>query len=76
VTINSDDPHFFGTTLCREYEIAATMLELDEAGIAQLARNAVIASFLSDADKLALDTEIDTYVDTYRASHHSSKPGG
>jgi aminodeoxyfutalosine deaminase len=76
VTINSDDPHFFGTTLCREYEIAAAMLDLDEAGIAQLAHNAVTASFLSDADKLALDTEIDTYVDTYRASHHSSKPGG
>ncbi len=38
VTINSDDPHFFGTTLCREYEIAADLLGLDEQGIAQLAR--------------------------------------
>lgn len=62
VTINSDDPHFFGTTLSREYEIAAAMLGLDEAGIAQLARNAVAASFLSDTTKAALDAEIDTYL--------------
>ena len=32
VTINSDDPPMFGTTLNREYEIAADLLDLDEAG--------------------------------------------
>ena len=31
----------FGTTLNREYEIAADLLGLDEAGIADLAKNAV-----------------------------------
>ncbi len=63
VTINSDDPHFFGTTLCREYEIAADLLGLDEQGIAQLAREAVSASFLDDADKSRLGAEIDVYVE-------------
>ena len=38
VTINSDDPPMFGTTLNREYEIAAELLDLDEAGVADLAR--------------------------------------
>ena len=31
----------FGTTLNREYEIAADLLDLDEAGVADLARTAV-----------------------------------
>src|SRR5690606_41968845 len=45
VTINSDDPPMFGTTLNREYEIAADLLGLDEAGIRTLATAAVDASF-------------------------------
>ncbi|HSV38689.1 MAG TPA: adenosine deaminase [Nocardioidaceae bacterium] len=61
VTINSDDPPMFGTTLNREYEIAADLLGLDEAGIAQLARNAVEASFLEPLGKQLLGAEIDAY---------------
>ena len=44
VTINSDDPPMFGTTLNREYEIAADLLGLDESGVADLARAGVGAS--------------------------------
>ena len=61
ITVNSDDPPMFGTTLNREYEIAAELLGLDEHGIAGLAKNAVRASFLPDADKAALAAEIDSY---------------
>jgi len=61
VTINSDDPPMFSTTLSREYEVAAELLQLDESGIADLARAAVRASFLDDAGKTALLTEIDEY---------------
>jgi aminodeoxyfutalosine deaminase len=61
VTINSDDPPMFGTTLNREYEIAADLLGLDESGIARLAKNAVEASFLDPAGKGALLAEIDAY---------------
>lgn len=67
VTINSDDPHFFGTTLCREYEIAAALLDLDETGIAELATAAVDASFLPDADKAMLRHKITTYLSTHLA---------
>jgi aminodeoxyfutalosine deaminase len=58
VTINSDDPPMFGTTLNREYEIAADLLGLDEAGVADLARAAVDASFAPDDVKARLREEI------------------
>jgi aminodeoxyfutalosine deaminase len=62
VTVNSDDPPMFGTTLNREYEIAAALLGLDEDGIAELARNGVRSSFTTPAAKLSLLAEIDDYV--------------
>jgi adenosine deaminase len=65
VTINSDDPPMFATTLDHEYEVAAELLGLDAAGVAELARAAVRASFQDDAGKRALLAEIDTHLDTY-----------
>ncbi len=62
VTVNSDDPPMFNTSLNREYEIAADLLALDAAGVAGLAKNAVQASFMSNADKAVLAAEIDAYV--------------
>ncbi|MEJ3744780.1 adenosine deaminase [Actinomycetes bacterium KLBMP 9797] len=61
VTINSDDPPMFGTTLENEYAVAARLLDLDEAGVATLAADAVRASFLPAADKSRLLAEITTY---------------
>jgi adenosine deaminase len=61
VTINSDDPPMFSTTLNGEYAVAAELLGLDESGIAELARAAVRASFLDDPGKRLLLTEIDAY---------------
>jgi aminodeoxyfutalosine deaminase len=62
VTINSDDPPMFGTTLVDEYAVAADLLGLDERGIAEYARTAVRVSFADDSTKTALLTEIDDYV--------------
>ena len=62
VTVNSDDPPMFGTTLTREYEIAASLLGLDQAGVAALATNAVRASFLPEEDKALLSGEIAGYL--------------
>jgi adenosine deaminase len=61
VTINSDDPPMFSTTLNDEYLIAAELLGLDQAGVADLARAAVEASFLDSRGKQALFAEIDIY---------------
>ena len=63
VTINSDDPPMFSTTLNHEYAVAAGLLGLDEAGVADLARAAVRASFLDDAGKAALLAEIAAVVE-------------
>ncbi len=59
VTINSDDPPMFGTTLTREYAVAADLLSLDRPGVVDLARAAVDASFAPDAVKTAIRAELD-----------------
>ncbi|MGH3474151.1 MAG: adenosine deaminase [Aeromicrobium sp.] len=62
VTINSDDPPMFGTTLSQEYEVARELLGLDDDGVADLARTAVRASFAEEPLKTAILAEIDAYV--------------
>ncbi|MFG3707527.1 adenosine deaminase [Micromonospora sp. NPDC047670] len=62
VTINSDDPPMFGTTLNDEYAVAARLLDAGPEGLAALARNAVTASFLDPAGKQRISAEIDTYL--------------
>ncbi|TQL70192.1 adenosine deaminase [Nocardioides albertanoniae] len=62
VTINSDDPPMFATTLNREYEIAADLLGLDRAGLADLARAAVDHSYAPTDVKTRLRDEIDGYL--------------
>jgi aminodeoxyfutalosine deaminase len=64
VTINSDDPPMFSTTLNHEYEVAAELLGLDDQGIADLARASVRSSFADDATKAAIIAEIDAYAAT------------
>ncbi len=61
VTINSDDPPMFSTTLNHEYEVAAELLGLDDQGVADLARASVRSSFADDSTKAAILTEIDAY---------------
>lgn len=61
VTVNSDDPPMFSTTLNDEYLAAAQLVDLDADGLAELARAGVRASFLADDRKSALVDEIDKY---------------
>lgn len=58
VTVNSDDPPMFGTTLTGEYAVAAAELGMSAAELAGLAANAVRASFLDAASADALLAEI------------------
>ncbi|MEW2141647.1 adenosine deaminase [Micromonospora vinacea] len=64
VTINSDDPPMFGTTLNDEYAVAARLLGVGTEGLAGLARNAVTASFLDSAGQQRILDEIDAYLAT------------
>ena len=59
VTLNSDDPPMFGTTLTDEYRQAAAVFGLSRAQLADLAANGVRASFLDAGAKQALLAEIE-----------------
>jgi adenosine deaminase len=61
VTINSDDPPMFATTLNNEYVVAASLLDLDVTGVTDLARTAARVSFLPTDGRAALIAEIDAY---------------
>lgn len=54
VTLNTDDPDMFRTTLVREYQIVQEVFGFSEAELRELARNSFRASFLSDEKKREL----------------------
>ena len=59
VTVNSDDPAYFGGYLLDNYVAAQKALGLSHADLAQLARNSIAASLLPEARKAELISEID-----------------
>jgi adenosine deaminase/aminodeoxyfutalosine deaminase len=68
VTINSDDPPMFSTTLNDEYLVAATLLDLEADGVADLARAGIEASFMDTDRKAGLLREVDEYLRHFRRS--------
>lgn len=61
VTLNSDDPPFFGSNLLDEYVLAHESFEFPLDALRELAANSVEASFLSPERKLALLGEVERY---------------
>ena len=51
VTVNSDDPAYFGGYINDNYRAVRDAHEIDRAGLFQLARNSFVGSFLDDAAK-------------------------
>jgi adenosine deaminase/aminodeoxyfutalosine deaminase len=60
VTLNSDDPAFFGSDLLGEYEKAHHLQGFTRDELRQLASNSIRASFLSAAEKSRWLAEIDS----------------
>ena len=54
VTLNSDDPPYFDTTLGREYAVAAEHFGLDVVALAAVTRTALEAAFVDDTPRAAL----------------------
>ncbi len=52
VTVNSDDPAYFGGYLNENFEAIATSLKMSKEQIKTLARNSFKASFLSEEEKI------------------------
>ena len=65
VTINSDDPAYFGGYTAENFRAVQRALHLDRADIAALARNSFEASFLPESQARAWATKVDAYA----ASH-------
>jgi aminodeoxyfutalosine deaminase len=61
VTLNSDDPPFFGANLLEEYVLAQREFEFTLEQMRELAANSVEASFLGPERKLALLGEVEQY---------------
>ena len=59
VTINSDDPAYFGGYIGQNFRESAEALDLDLDDLEKLARNAVAASFLDEGSKANLMARID-----------------
>ncbi len=59
VTINSDDPAYFGGYISDNYRAIAIALDLDAAALRQLAANAIEASWLPVTRKVMLLDEVD-----------------
>lgn len=51
VTLNSDDPPFFGTTIGNEYRVAQDVFGLDDIALKNITKNAIAAGFADDATK-------------------------
>ena len=66
VTVNSDDPAYFGGYLVDNYLAATATLGLTRADIATLARNSITGSLLPAARQTELLAEIDAYVTAVR----------
>ena len=54
VTLNSDDPPYFWTSLKREYDIAAENFGMDETELLGVTRTAIEAAFVDRKTKAAL----------------------
>ncbi|NIB43645.1 adenosine deaminase [Pseudomaricurvus alkylphenolicus] len=65
VTVNSDDPAYFGGQLNDNYEAIQAALDLSVGEIVQLARNGFEASFLSAEEKQSYLDALDEYVLTH-----------
>ena len=60
VTLNSDDPAFFGSDLANEFLLAHTEQGFKPDELRQLAANSIRASFLPEAEKALWHAQIDT----------------
>jgi adenosine deaminase len=62
VTVNSDDPAYFGGYIADNYARLAETANLGVDDLAQLAKNSFAASWLTDSDKERYAASVDAYV--------------
>ncbi|NOZ69791.1 MAG: adenosine deaminase [Deferribacteres bacterium] len=65
VTINSDDPAYFGGYVNENYLAVATAFGMTKEDIGRLAKNSFTASFLSRQEKDRMTAKVDEYMKQY-----------
>ncbi len=65
VTVNSDDPAYFGSYINENYLAATEALSLDKNDLYQIAKNSFDASFLTQEEKQRYISELDDYMAEY-----------
>src|ERR1039457_3808274 len=63
ITINSDDPAYFGGYINENYNAVADALKLSKEDIYIIAKNSINASFLNDNEKELLNKKVDMYME-------------
>jgi adenosine deaminase len=63
VTINSDDPAYFGGYMNENYPQIASALNLTKKQITQLAKNSFKSSLLPDVEKEEMIKQVEHYYD-------------
>ena len=69
ITLNSDDPAFFGGYINENYQVMQDHLGIDDQTLAGIARNSFAAAFLDAGRRDELLAELDEYL-----ANHLSKP--
>jgi len=75
VTLNSDDPAYFGGYVNDNYKAITKALDLQIGDIHMIARNSIEASFLAPEKKEALLGQLDIYHATFMAQHPELNDG-
>lgn len=66
VTVNSDDPAYFGGYITENYLAVAHALNLSKEQIAELAKNSFEASFLDEREKEKMINRVDLFCQQYK----------
>ena len=54
VTVSTDDPPFFHTTMAREYQMLAEAFDWDDGVFDEIAKTSIAAAFCDDATREAV----------------------
>ncbi len=65
MSVNSDDPSYFGGYINDNYIAVSSALNLSPEDIVRLARNSFVSAFLDDREKQAKLDSIDRHIENF-----------
>ena len=73
ITVSTDDPPLFNTTLTQEVSLLATKFDLDIAAIDEILLNGIRYSFLPEQQRQQLETDFQAELDILKARYLTDK---